>query len=138
MIKKQKQIKKPFVKNNQQNTKKYKKQFIGNLHVQAKYKNTILYLTNKKGKLIKQISTKSLKKTTFKKNTPYNIQLIVNKINNILKLKRISKLNLIFKGNDYGRRHVMKNLTRDIHIPYMFRKKLIPFNGCRIRKKKRR
>lgn len=117
---------------------KKKRRFIGNLHIQANYKNTIIYLTTRKGKLLKQLSTQSLKKTSYKKNTPYNINFITEKINKTLKLKRILKLNVILKGTGYGNRHVMRNLSRDIRVAYMFRKRPIPFNGCRRKKKKRR
>jgi small subunit ribosomal protein S11 len=126
---------------NQKKKNFYKKKnhnFLGNLHIHSSYKNTILYLTTKKGKLIKQFSTKSLKKTTFKKNTPINIQFIVEKLNKVIKLKRILKLNLIFKGKGYGRRHVPRNLIKNVRFPYVFEKVPTPFNGCRKKKKKRR
>lgn len=125
--------KKQYIKPKQQRRK-----FFGNLHIKASFKNTILFLTTKKGKLIKQISTKSLKKTTYKKNTPYNIQIIVEKLNNIIKLKRILKLNVTIQGKGYGKRHVLKNLSREIKVPYVFYKIPTPFNGCRKKKKKRR
>jgi ribosomal protein S11 len=143
MMKKKPQIKKRILKKPIINTKnlpikKKKLTFLGNLHVQASFKNTILYLTNKEGKLIKQISTKSLKKTTFKKNTTYNINGIVFKMNSFLKKKRIKKLNIIIKGTAYGRRNIVRNLDREIRILSARYKVLRPFNGCRKKKKKRR
>ena len=143
MIKKKPQKKKRILKKPIVNTKKLpikKKQLnlIGNLHVQASFKNTILYLTNKEGKLIKQISTKSLKKTTFKKNTTYNINGIVFRMNSILKSKKINKLNIVIKGTAYGRRNIVRNLNNKIRILSARYKVLRPFNGCRKKKEKRR
>jgi ribosomal protein S11 len=141
MVQKKKYKKKQQKNINYKNKKfsnKKQKNFLGNLHIHSSYKNTKLYLTTKKGKLIKQISTKSLKKTTFKKNTPINIQLIVEKLNKVIKFKRISKLNLVFKGGGYGRRHIIRNITKKVRFPYYFDKIQTPFNGCRKKKKKRR
>ena len=119
--------------------KKKLKNFMGILHVHASFKNTILYWTNKKGKLIKQISTKSLKKTTFKKNTPYNVQLIIYKINQYIQLKKIKKLNIHLNGTGLGRFNILKNIKKkNIKIGYIFDKTSRPFNGCRIKKMKRR
>lgn len=130
--------KKSFNHKNKKFSKKKISKFLGNLHIHSSYKNTKLYLTTKKGKLIKQFSTKSLKKTTFKKNTPINIQFIVEKLNKVIKFKRIAKLNLVFKGGGYGRRHIIRNLTKEVRFPYYFDKMPTPFNGCRKKKKKRR
>ena len=93
-------------------------------------------MTNKEGKLIKQFSTKSLKKTTYKKNTTYNINGIVFKLNSFLKFKRITKLNVVIKGIAYGRRNIVRNLDRNIRILSARYKVLRPFNGCRKKKKK--
>jgi small subunit ribosomal protein S11 len=120
-----------------------KKNFIAfvNLHIQATYKNTLISLTKINGDVLKQWSTKSLKKIKFKKNTPYNIQLVVYKINKYIQLKKIQQMNIYFKGNGFGRRHIIKNLklyhTRVI-INYIFDKTKKSFNGCRRKKKKRR
>ena len=66
---------------------------LSNLHVTASLKNTIISLTKSDGNLLNQWSTKSLKKTRFKKNTPYNVQLLVYKINKYLNLKKIKQEN---------------------------------------------
>jgi ribosomal protein S11 len=80
---------------------------LANLHITASLKNTIISLTNYKGNLLKQWSTKSLKKTRFKKNTPYNVQLIVYKINKYLQLKKIKKLKVFLHGTGLGRYNVL-------------------------------
>ena len=41
--------------------------FLANLHIKCNLKNTIISLTKNDGNLLKQWSTKSLKKTKFKK-----------------------------------------------------------------------
>nr|YP_010507876.1 ribosomal protein S11 [Phytophthora asparagi]UXG55990.1 ribosomal protein S11 [Phytophthora asparagi] len=112
---------------------------LANLHITASLKNTIISLTAYKGNLLKQWSTKSLKKTKFKKNTPYNVQLIVYKINKYLQLKKIKKLKIFLHGTGLGRYNVLKNLKqKNFKIKYLLDKTAKPFNGCRLKKKKRR
>nr|YP_010117843.1 ribosomal protein S11 [Phytophthora agathidicida]QPN53815.1 ribosomal protein S11 [Phytophthora agathidicida]QTV76750.1 ribosomal protein S11 [Phytophthora agathidicida]QTV76789.1 ribosomal protein S11 [Phytophthora agathidicida]DAD54869.1 TPA_asm: ribosomal protein S11 [Phytophthora agathidicida]DAD54908.1 TPA_asm: ribosomal protein S11 [Phytophthora agathidicida] len=110
-----------------------------NLHITASLKNTIISLTTPTGNLLKQWSTKSLKKTRFKKNTPYNVQLIVYKINKYIQLKKIKKLKIFLHGTGLGRYNVLKNLKqKNIKIKYLLDKTTKPFNGCRLKKQKRR
>lgn len=110
-----------------------------NLHIKNSLKNTIISLTKLNGNLLKQWSTKSLKKTKFKKNTPYNVQLITYKINQFLKVKKVKKLNIHLKGTGFGRYNVVKNLKKkNLKIGYVFDRTNLPFNGCRKKKMKRR
>lgn len=112
---------------------------LANLHIIANFKNTIISLTKSDGKLLKQWSTKALKKTRFKKNTPYNIQLIVYQINKYIQLKKIKKIKIYLHGTGLGRYHVLKNLKKNnIKIKYLIDKTIKPFNGCRLKKQKRR
>nr|YP_004564258.1 ribosomal protein S11 [Phytophthora phaseoli]ADK76232.1 ribosomal protein S11 [Phytophthora phaseoli] len=120
------------------NLKKKKPLILANLHITASLKNTIISLTNYNGNLLKQWSTKSLKKTRFKKNTPYNVQLIVYKINKYLQIKKIKKLKVYLHGTGLGRYNVLKNLKKNFKIRYLLDKTTKPFNGCRLKKKKRR
>ena len=94
--------------------KKKKKNFLvlANLYIKCTLKNTIISLTKNTGEVLRQWSTKSLKKTKFKKNTPYNVQLIVYKINRYIQLKKIKKLNIYLKGNGLGRYNILKNLKK--------------------------
>lgn len=121
------------------NIKKKKKSILGHLHIKCSFKNTIISLTKNTGDVLKQWSTKSLKKISFKKNTPYNIQLIVYKINKYIKFKKITELNIYFKGTGLGRYNIIKNLrTKKILINDIIDKNFEPFNGCRKKKIKRR
>ena len=110
-----------------------------NLHAKCNLKNTIISLTKINGDLLRQWSTKSLKKTKFKKNTPYNVQLITYKINQYLKIKKVKKINIFFKGTGVGRRNILKNLKiKNLKIKYIFDKTSLPFKGCKKKKMKRR
>ena len=112
---------------------------LANLHIIANLKNTIISLTKYDGNLLKQWSTKALKKTRFKKNTPYNVQLIVYKINKYLQLKKIKKLKVHLHGTGLGRYNVLKKIKRKkIKVKYILDKTVKPFNGCRLKKQKRR
>lgn len=112
---------------------------LANLHVKSSLKNTIISLTKNNGEVLKQWSTKSLKKTKFKKNTPYNVQLLIYKINQYIQLKKIKKINIHFKGTGLGRFNILKNIKKKyIKIKSIFDKTSKPFNGCRIKKMKRR
>ena len=127
-------------KSNFRNKSKKKKNslILANLHITASLKNTIISLTTYTGNLIKQWSTKSLKKTRFKKNTPYNVQLIVHKINKYLKFKKVRKLKIFIHGTGLGRYNTLKNLNRKFKVKYILDKTKKPFNGCKSKKKKRR
>ena len=119
--------------------KQKKKTLIAHLHIRASLKNTIISLTEINGNVLKQWSTKSLKKTKFKKNTPYNVQLITYKINEFIAIKKIKKLNIYLNGTGFGRYNVLKNLKKkNIKIDYIFNQTALPFNGCRQKKMKRR
>jgi small subunit ribosomal protein S11 len=112
---------------------------LANLYIIANLTNTIISLTKPDGNLLKQWSTKSLKKTRFKKNTPYNVQLIVYKINKYLNLKKIKNLKIYLKGTGLGRYNVLKNLKKkNVKVKYLIDKTTKPFNGCRLKKQKRR
>ena len=113
--------------------------FIAHLYIKCSLKNTIISLTKNNGDVLKQWSTKSLKKTKFKKNTPYNVQLITYQINQFIKIKKIKRLNIHFNGTGLGRYNVLKNLKKkNFKIGYIFDQTTIPFNGCRQKKMKRR
>lgn len=121
------------------NKKKKNLLVLAKLHIKCTFKNTIISLTKNTGEVLKQWSTKSLKKTKFKKNTPYNVQLIVYKINKYIQLKKIKKLNVYLKGTGLGRYNILRNLKKKkIKIISIFDTTSIPFNGCRIKKMKRR
>nr|YP_010508030.1 ribosomal protein S11 [Phytophthora clandestina]UXG56375.1 ribosomal protein S11 [Phytophthora clandestina] len=124
--------------NKKKNLKKKNPLILANLHITASLKNTIISLTTSKGNLLKQWSTKSLKKTRFKKNTPYNVQLIVYKINKYLQLKKIKKLKVYLHGTGLGRYNVLRNLKKNFKVRYLLDKTIKPFNGCRLKKQKRR
>ena len=111
---------------------------IYSLHIKCSIKNTIISLVNDKGEVLKQWSTRSLKKIDSKKNNPYNIQLIINKINKFFYIKKINKLNIYFKGNGLAKYNIINNLKSKIQIFNIIDKNILPFNGCRQKKKKRR
>jgi len=123
-----------------QKFKKKKKNLLvlANLHIKCTLKNTIISLTKNTGEVLKQWSTKSLKKSKFKKNTPYNVQLIVYKVNKFIQFKKIPKMNIYLNGTGLGRYNILRNLKRKkVKIAYIFDKTSIPFNGCRQRSMKR-
>ena len=113
--------------------------FLAKLHITSTFKNTIISLTKNTGAVLKQWSTKSLKKTKFKKNTPYNVQLLIYKVNKYIQLKKIKNLNIYLKGKGLGRYNVLRNLKKKkIKISTVFDTTAQPFNGCRVKKMKRR
>ena len=112
---------------------------LANLCITAGLTNTLISLTKNNGNVLKQWSTKSLKKTKFKKNTPYNVQLIVYKINKYLNSKKIKNLKIYLNGTGLGRYNILKNLKKKkITVKYLIDKTAKPFNGCRLKKQKRR
>lgn len=117
-----------------------KKKIIAHLYINCILKNTIFSLTNEKGQLYKQWSSKSLKKkTNLKKNSSYNIHLISYKIRKYLIFNKIKFLKIFIKGNGIGRYNFNKNLKKkNIKILFIHDRTNIPFNGCRSKKLKRR
>jgi small subunit ribosomal protein S11 len=112
---------------------------LAHLYIQCALKNTILSLTNFEGKLYKQWSAKSLKKTDLKKNTPYNIQLITRRIKKYIFSKKIRFLKIYIKGNGSGRYNVIQHIdSKKFKVIFIFDNTKLPFNGCRAPKQKRR
>lgn len=116
------------------------KNLIAHLYINCILKNTIFSLTNEKGQLYKQWSSKSLKKkTNLKKNAPYNIHFISYKIRKFIINKKIRFLKIFIKGKGAGRYNFNKNLKKKtIKILFIFDRTNLPFNGCRAKKLKRR
>jgi small subunit ribosomal protein S11 len=116
-----------------------KTRLYAHLYILCHYKNTIISLTAINGNVLKQWSTKSLKKTKFKKNTPYNVQLITSDVKQYIQTNKIKFLNVYIKGRGLGRYQVLKNLRRaSFRIKYVILRNTLPFNGCRQPQKKRR
>lgn len=113
---------------------------IAHLYINCFLKNTIFSLTNEKGQLYKQWSTKSFKKKiNLKKNSSYNIYFISYKIRKYLFLKKIRFLKIFIKGKGIGRYYFKKYLKKKyIKILFIYDRTNIPFNGCRSKKLKRR
>lgn len=113
--------------------------FLCNLYIKSNLKNTIVILTKKEGKVLKQWSTKAAKKTKFKKNSSYNIYLLGKKINTYIINKQIKALNIIFIGNGIGKRNIIKTFNfKKFFFFLKFDKTPILFNGCKKKKSKRR
>jgi small subunit ribosomal protein S11 len=130
-----------FKKNHQSFIKRQKKiNLLAHLYIQCAFKNTIISLTDSKNKAYKQWSCQSSKKTTErKKNTPYNLYKITKRIQKYMMSKKIRFLKFFIKGKGFGRYHIIKNINRKrFKIIYIFRNSFVPFNGCRLPKKKRR
>jgi small subunit ribosomal protein S11 len=118
---------------------KKKEIILYNLYIKNTLKNTLINLTKKTGENFKQWSTKSFKKTKIKKNSSYNIYLLSLKIINYLHLKKIKEINIIINGTGFGKNNIIKNFDqKGIKIFYIFNKTNISFNGCKIKKIKRR
>jgi len=112
---------------------------LAHLYIQCAIKNTIVSLTTSEGKLFKQWSSKSLKTTDLKKNTPYNIQLIAKRVKKFIFSKKIRFLKIFIKGRGAGRYNIIKHLdSKKFKVIYIFDNTKLPFNGCRLSKQKRR
>ncbi len=119
---------------------KLKKILLAHVHIRCSFKNTIVSLTKRNGNVLKQWSIKSFKKIKNKRNIPYNIHLIVSKLNKYVLFKKIKKLNIFFKGdNVFVKRTFLNNCKyKKLKIKKIFTTLLVPFNGCRKKKKKRK
>lgn len=116
-----------------------------NFYINCNLTNTLITVTNFNNEVVYQISSKSSKVKTKKKNNPYilrNISYILNNL--ILKNQRKAgkkttlPINLFFKGFGKGRYHILKNFSRKVKIKFIEDRTFLPFNGCRVSKKKRR
>lgn len=120
--------------------KKNETKIFFHLHVKYSFKNTIIYLTKNNGELIKQWSTKSLKKIEKRKNTPYNIQLLCSQIYKYLKIKKFNNFKLILFGKkNYKRKFIFKNLKiKKFRVLSVYDHTPISYNGCRPKKQHRK
>ena len=116
-----------------------------NFYINCNLTNTLITVTNFNNEVVYQISSKSSKAKTKKKNNPYilrNISYILNKLITKNQRKTGQKanlpVNLFFKGFGKGRYHILKNFSRKVKIKFIEDRTFLPFNGCRASKKKRR
>lgn len=120
-----------------------KKNILYRLIIQNSFKQTLIYLYNSKFEIIKQwsIKTKKRKKFERRKNTKYNLLKLVRNVKYFLFKNKIIFLEITFIGTNLAHKHFLNFLLDEPSQVVIIRikdKTLLPFNGCRAKKKKRK
>ena len=108
------------------------------IYVTCTYKNTLITITNSKNETLCQKSSRSYPSNKKRKNNPYILRTIILQISYFLKTLKYRHLAIIFNGIGIGRYNVLKHLTKHFKIFLIQDKTNTPFNGCRLKKLKRK
>ena len=117
--------------------KEYKKMAF--LYFFFKRKNAIIHIADPYNKRIhKQFSTQSMKKLEIRKNTYYNMSILIKNVIRYLKENKYRYISIFVKGR-LGRKFVLRKLKKNQFI-FLLRKDLtnLAFNGCRLSARKRK
>lgn len=118
--------------------KELTKKPIAFIYIKCTLKNTLITVTNSKKQPLFQKSSKSYDLKIKRKNNPYVLNKITFEIIEILKSLKYKQLGIYIKGVGAGRYNILKHLVKKFKIILIKDKTSIPFNGCRVKKKKRK
>lgn len=114
--------------------------YIFSIYIHCTVKNTKITITDSKGNAVYQTSSSASKIKDVRKNTPFILENISKKISDFFKLKKIKYVKVKIKGAGFGRYHILKNIFKTRKIKFISIEDITPqpFNGCRLKKQKRR
>ena len=104
------------------------------------FNNTFITVTNLKGDVLFKTSSGQLKKNNknLKKNTILSIQETAFSVTQQIKSIGVTKAFINLKGFGLGRYNTLKIFSfNQLNILKIFDETNIPFNGCRLKKKRR-
>ncbi|MBU3965388.1 30S ribosomal protein S11, partial [Patescibacteria group bacterium] len=105
---------------------------MGRAYIQSTYNNTIVTLTDDKGKVLAWSSAGSIGFRGTKKSTPYAASLIVRNVVEKVKKTGIKDVNVFIKGIGLGRDSALRSLAQQgLAINSIKDMTPVPHNGCR-------
>ncbi|MBU4368973.1 30S ribosomal protein S11 [Patescibacteria group bacterium] len=111
---------------------------MGRAYIQSTYNNTIVTLTDDKGKVLAWSSAGSIGFRGTKKSTPYAASLIVRNVVEKVKKTGIKDVNVFIKGIGLGRDSALRSLAQQgLAINSIKDMTPVPHNGCRPPKPRR-
>ena len=113
---------------------------IGNLYINCSLKNTLITLTGFQNQIFFRSSCRAIDQVSKKKNNINNFKQISFLIRKEIVKNKLKILKIFVKGIGKGRYYILKSLKkkRKLKIYMVFDRTPIPFNGCRLKKQKRR
>lgn len=110
----------------------------GQAHIQAKYNNIIISMTNDKGQVISSSSAGKMGFRGSKKSTPYAAQKAAEDCARVAHQLGLRKVNVYFKGAGVGREAAARAIAETgIEIAALKDVTPLPHNGCRPPKRRR-
>lgn len=110
----------------------------GQAHIQSTYNNTIVTLTDDKGRVLAWSSAGSIGFKGTKKSTPYAASLIVKNVVEKVKKLGLKEVNVFVKGIGSGRDSAIRSLAQQGLIINSIKDVTpVPHNGCRPPKPRR-
>jgi small subunit ribosomal protein S11 len=110
----------------------------GILHITLTRNNTLLTLTNPIGDVLTWTSCRNCGFTDSQKSTEIATVTTAEEMGNRIRNLKLKKVCLIFHGGSRFRRAVLRGFRRSqCPISWLMIKSNTPYNGCRLKKKRR-
>ena len=127
-----------MAKSNQKKKKNVKVEAAGEAHIQARFNNLIVSLTNNAGQVISWSSAGKMGFKGSKKNTPYAAQLAAEDAAKEAHDFGLRRVRVFVKGPGAGRESAIRSLHNSgIEVTEIIDVTPLPHNGCRPPKKRR-
>ena len=108
-------------------------------HIKSSYNNTIVTVSDKKGKTIVWNSAGTIGFKGTKKSTPYAAKLAVERCLEVIKTCGIKSIIIFTNGIGPGRMSSIKTLKEtEYEIRKIYDFTSVPFNGCRAKKERKK
>jgi small subunit ribosomal protein S11 len=117
---------------------KLKTKPIACLFIKCTFKNTLITATKVNLEPLFQKSSRGFKTKSKRKNNPYILQQLTYQVALLLRNLKYKKLYIFINGIGAGRYNIVKHLIKRFKIQLIHDRTRLPFNGCRVRKQKRK
>jgi small subunit ribosomal protein S11 len=108
------------------------------LFITCTFKNTLITATKINLEPLFQKSSRGFKTKNKRKNNPYILQQLTSQVALLLRNLKYKKLCIFINGVGAGRYNIVKHLIKRFQIQLIHDRTRLPFNGCRVRKQKRK
>lgn len=118
--------------------RKLKTKAIAFLFITCTFKNTLITATKVNREPLFQKSSRGFKTKSKRKNNPYILQKVTSQVALLLQHLKYKKLYIFINGVGAGRYNIVKHLLKCFKIRLIHDRTRLPFNGCRLPKRKRK
>lgn len=109
------------------------------IHIQTTINNTLINLTNSRGDTIAWASGGSIGLKNARKKGTYVARQVGHALGKKCRKKKIKKVEVKVRGLGYGKKNAIRGIkSSGVKIKKIHEATGIPYNGCRVRKKRRK